>query len=147
MLRQTLFTILLAFPLFGNIATADNHDGFPEGTLLALEGKDAVSNKDCLLFVTDIGFTGPEQTPEQWYAIVQTSYKHGSASAAPFTIKLHPTKPGILSGTGSNGKDQLAITLDPQALDLRNVKSFNLKWLHGDHFHTNRCVGMQVHQD
>lgn len=147
MVKQILGVILLTCSLVGNAAFAHDHDEFPEGTLLALEGNDAISNQECLLFVTDVGFNGPEQTPDQWYATVQTSYNHGGATAAPFTVKAHPTRPGVLFGTGANGQDQLAIFLDPQDLDLRNAKSFNLKWLHVDHFHTNRCVNMQVHED
>jgi hypothetical protein len=121
------------------------HEGWPENTLLALEGQDAVTQDECLLFVTDLGFTGPEQTPDQFFAVIQTNYAHGDAQAAPFTVKIVTNRPGVLSGVGANGQDQIALFLDPQSLDLRNVKSFNLKWLHGNHFHTNRCVNMTVH--
>lgn len=147
MVKQILGALLLACSCVGNGAFADDHDNFPEGTLLALEGSDAISKEECLLFVTDVGFTGPEKTADQWYATVQTSYNHGGATAAPFTVKIHPTKPGVVLGAGANGQDEIAIFLDPQDLDLRNAKSFNLKWFHVNHFHTNRCDNMQVHED
>jgi hypothetical protein len=123
----------------------DEHEGWPENTLLALEGLDAITKEDCLLFVTEVGFTGPEQTPDQFYAVVETSYNHAGSHAAPMTVKSLASKPGTLSGVGANGQDQIVLFLNPQSLDLRTIKSFNIKWLHGNHFHTNRCVNMKVH--
>lgn len=168
MLQKVLGSVVLVASLvLGNAALAQghDHDEFPEGTLLALEGKDAISKQECALFVMDVGFTGPEQTVDQWYATVLTSYSHGGDAAAAMTVQVHPTKPGTLFGTGANGQDQIVIFLDPQSvsqvasgshlssdltsqdIDLRQAKSFNLKWLHGDHFHTNRCMNLQAHQD
>ncbi|MEK2688592.1 hypothetical protein [Bdellovibrio sp. GT3] len=149
MFKIALGSAVLVFSLLANTAIAhgDDHDhgGFPEGTLLALEGVDAISKSECMLFVTDVGYTGPEQTPDQWYAVISTSYSHGHAAPTPITVKIHPEKAGVLYGTAANGQDQIAVFLNPQEIDLRNINSFNLKWLHGDHFHTNRCVNMQVH--
>lgn len=147
MSKFALSLFLLACSLIGSAALAHDRDTFPDGTLLALEGYDAITKGKCLLFVTGVGFTGAEQTPDQWYATVQTSYNHGGATAAPFTVKIHPTSQGVLQGSGANGKDQLAIFVRTEALDLRNISSFNLKWVHGDHFHTNRCANMKVHED
>jgi hypothetical protein len=141
----SVLTLFIGVQSFAQQKHEDDHEGWPENTLLALEGQDAITKEECLLFVTEVGYTGPEQTADQFFAVVETSYAHGSDHAAPFTVKAVANKAGVLSGLGSNGQDQIAIFLDPQALDLRNVKSFNLKWLHGNHFHTNRCVNMTVH--
>lgn len=111
-------------------------------TLVELQGQDAANKSECSLFVTEVGFTGPEQTPDQWYARVHTSYDHNGDSPSQILVRMHPSRPGALVGNGANGQDQIAIFLDPQNLDLNNAKSFNLKWLHGDHFHTNRCVNL-----
>lgn len=124
----------------------DEHEGWPENTLLALEGQDAISKEDCLLFITDVGFTGSEKTDDQFYAVVQTSYSHNQDHAEAITVKTVPGKSGVLMGLGANGQDQIALFLDPQVLDLKNIKSFNLRWLHGNHFHNNRCVNMTVHE-
>ncbi len=118
----------------------------PSGTVLSFEGKDAFSNQPCWLFVTELGYSGPEQTPQHWYAIVQTSYSHGQDRAAAFHLKIHPGRPEVLFATGTNGKDQIAVFLEPAQLDLRNAKSFNLRWMHIDHLHTNRCLNLTVHQ-
>ena len=155
MLTQLFKTIILAGFFIGTTAFSfaldhnhdHDHDQFPEGTLQAYEGQDAITGKECLLFITDVGYTGPEHTPAQWYATVLTSYRHDGDGAAPFTVKLHANKPGVLVGAGSNGQDLIALFLDPQDLNLNNLQSFNLKWLHGDHFHTNRCINLQAHQD
>jgi hypothetical protein len=139
-----LLTLMISVQAFAQ--HDQEHEGWPENTLLALEGQDAISKDDCLLFVTEVGFTGTEQTPDQFFAVVETNYAHGNDHAAPITVKPVANKPGVLAGVGVNGQDQIAIFLTPQDLDFRNVKSFNLKWLHGSHFHTNRCVNMTVHE-
>lgn len=125
---------------------ADDHKEFPEGALLAMEGKDSITKQECFLFVMDLGFTGPEQTSEQFFAKVLTAYSHGQDAPEPIEIRSVSGKPGVLSGTAANGKDQIALFLDPVHLDLKNIKSFNLKWWHHNHFHTNRCVNMKVHE-
>lgn len=143
-MKKSLLALLLAclsYPVF-----AQQHEDFPEGTLLAMEGKDSITAKECFLFVMDLGFTGPEQKPEQFFAKVLTAYSHGQEVPAPIEIRSVAGRAGVLSGTGANGKDQIAVFLDPVHLDLKNIKSFNLKWLHGTHFHTSRCVNMKVHE-
>jgi hypothetical protein len=137
-------TLFISTPSFAH-KDHDHHEGWPENTLLALEGQDAITKETCFLFVTDIGYTGPEQTQEQFFAVVQTNYAHGSDKPSPFIVRAVPNKPGVLAGTGASSQDQIALFLDPQDLDLRNVKSYNLKWLHGNHFHMNRCMNLSVH--
>ena len=140
-----VLNLFIGLQSFAQQQHEDDHEGWPENSLIALGGRDANTNEECFLFVTEVGYTGPGQTAEQFFAVIQTNYAHGSDHAAPFTVKTVANKPGVLAGLGSNGQDQIAIFLDPKTLDLRNVKSFNLKWLHGNHFHTNRCVDMNVH--
>jgi hypothetical protein len=143
-ISKALISVFLASLFVATTALGDSFAGAREFLALTLSGVDASSSERCDLVVTEQGYTGPEQTPDQWYANVTTSYSHDGTTAEPFLLKIHPTRPGVLFGTGSNGQDQLAVFLDPQGLDLQNAKSFNLKWLHGDHIHTNRCVNMSA---
>ena len=143
-MKNHLLSLLLILSM--NVAFAGEHDEFPEGALLALEGVDIITKNKCFLFVMDVGFTGPEQTQEQFFAKVLTGYSHGQQAPDPIEVKAVSGKPGVLAGTGPNGKDQIAIFLNPASLDLSNVHSFNLKWLHQTHFHTNRCLNMKVHK-
>lgn len=141
-----LVSLFISTQVFAQHNPEGKHKGWPENSLLVLEGQDAISKRDCFLFVTEVGFTGSEQTAEQFFAVIETNYVHGGDKPAPFTIKLLKDKPGVLSGVSNNGKDQIAIFLNPNDLDLRNIKSFNLRWLHGNHYHSNRCVNMNIHQ-
>lgn len=145
-MKKQLLAMALVLASGTAFAGDHDHDEFPEGTLLALEGQDAISKEECFLFVTDVGYTGPEQRPDQFFAKVQTNYVHGHDAPAAISVRLHPDRADVLTGLGPNGKDQIAIFLDPATLDLRNAKSFSLKWLHGSHFHTNRCVNLVVHE-
>lgn len=132
--------VVLILALFVNPAFAYS----PEGTLFTLEGKDAGTSEECFLFVIEVGFTGPAQTPDQWYSQILTSYSHDHDSPEPITVRQHPTRPDVLLGTGANGQDEIAIFVNPGILDLKNAKSYNLKWLHNGHLHTNRCLNLRV---
>jgi hypothetical protein len=143
-MKKVVLTLVFTLAMPFAFAAEHDHDEFPEGTLLALEGVDAISGQECALFVMDV--SAPGTTEDQFYAKVLTSYAHGDDAPEAILIKPVAGKPGVLAGTGSNGKDQLALFLDPTDLNLQNAKSFNLKWLHGTHFHTNRCVRLQIHE-
>lgn len=145
-LLTALMTVSLVFGATTAVADDHGHGEFPEGTLLALEGRDAISKAECFLFVLDVGYSGPENAPEQFYAKVSTSYSHGHDAAAPIVVKTVAGKPNVLVGTGDNGKDQVAVIFDQGVTDLRDAKAFNIKWWHSTHFHTNRCENLSVHE-
>lgn len=114
--------------------------------LLVLEGKDVVSRKDCTLYIMDVGFTGPEQTNDQFYAVVQTSYTHDSDRPDAITVTFNSQNNSILSGLGQNQKDQIAVMTEPSSQDLTLAKSFNLRWFHNNHFDNFRCAQLKVHE-
>lgn len=151
LLKALVISALLLAGASSRASSEDHdHESFPEGTLLALEGRDAITQEECLLFVTDVGYTGAEETADQFYAVVQTSYSHNQDHPQVITVKAKAQKPDILTGLGENGQDQIALFLPAQVaghIDLRNVNSFNLRWLHGNHFHTSRCINLVVHED
>lgn len=136
-------SIIFASLLLGSVAFAHD-DHFPEGTLLALEGQDAITKEECFLFVTDVS---DSRAPDQYYAKVLTSYSHDHDAPQAIQVRVYPNRADLLVGTGPNGQDQIAIFLSSADLNLQNATSFNLKWLHGNHFHNNRCVNLKPHQD
>lgn len=143
-----IFSLMLSFSAWSSDHDHD-HDEFPEGTegaLLILEGTDAITKEECQLFIMETGYSGPEQTADQFYAKVLTGYSHGADTAPLFEVKPVIARPGVLSGTGANGQDRLALFLESAVLDLRNIRSFNLRWIHGNHPHTNQCQNMKLHE-
>jgi hypothetical protein len=145
MIRSFAVLILLTFSHFTFASGPHDHENFPEGTLLALEGTDAITQENCFLFVMETGYTGVEQTPDQFYANILTSYHHDDATPAPIQIKLAANKPNVLTGLADNQKDQVAVLLSEAGTDLRKATKFNLKWWHVNHFHTNQCTNLKVH--
>ncbi|MBX3039407.1 MAG: hypothetical protein KF789_01710 [Bdellovibrionaceae bacterium] len=141
MIRFLIAFSLLALSPFAlaNDHDHDDHD-FPEGTLIALEGQDAVTKKECALFVTDLG-----TVDGRFYAKVITSYMHDHDQPQEILVGVSPERPDVLVGTGDNGKDQIAIFLESTEADLQTARSFNLKWWHVNHFHSYRCVNLKVH--
>ncbi len=144
MSKNVLSSVYALIFLVGGAAYG--HDEFPEGTLLALEGKDAKTGESCFLFVTETGYRGAEQTPDQWYAKVLTSYNSDYSSERKMSIKLDPTKPGILPGATDDDQYRVVVYSAANSVDLTKVSSFHYRWRHGNHFHTSRCLGTQVHE-
>lgn len=138
--RLFIALALMVTASFAQAADHDDHENFPEGTLLALEGQDAVTKKECALFVTDIG-----TVDGRFYAKVVTSYTHNHDHPEEILVGVSPERPDVLIGTGPNGKDQIAIFLGSTDADLQTAQSFNFKWWHVNHAHTYRCVNLQRH--
>lgn len=148
-MKQQIVSLFLGLALCGPVF-ADNHDdheNFPPGTLVAFEGKDAISGAACMLYVTDRGFTGPENLPTQYYLKVQTSYSHNGDNAGEFNLAPSGAGQSTMAGTAATGSNQLALMFNGSYLDLKNAKSFNLKWKHGSHFHNSRCNNLVEHVD
>lgn len=147
-MKSIIMTLALSLtlPLLASHHDHDDHEDFPEGTLLVLEGKDAVTRKDCALYVTDVGFTGPEETADQFYAVILTSYTHGEDQPDPITVMFNQQDPSILTGFGANQKDQVALFTESGSQDLAKVKSFSLRWFHHNHFDNFRCTQLKAHE-
>lgn len=110
-----------------------------QSPLYSLEGQ-TPNQKPCALVVLQTGFDGGVETPDRFFAEVTTTDSHGGQGHLPLRVKMLAGKAGTLFGKSPDGKDQIAIQLDPPLpLDLKNAKSFNLKWLHGSHYHTLQC--------
>lgn len=143
MLKSAVSAFVALFALSSAPALA--HEHFPEGTLLALEGQDPAHRKECALYVTDIGYTGPERSQDQWYAKVQTSFNHDGAKASPMVVKA-TNKPGTLVGKSENGHDTIVIYVKSQGTDLQTASSFRLAWKHDSHTHNSVCDNLSVHR-
>ncbi len=143
-MRNILMVLLVVFlnPVL-LFADEHEHENWPENTLLALEGSDAISKSECMLFVVDVQNVSASNS--EFSAQVVTSYSHGDASPSSITVKPVAGKSNLLAGLGNNQADQIVMFLDNDNYDIQGVKSFNLKWLHGNHFHTNRCENMTIH--
>ncbi len=149
---KSAFAFLIA-PLFvSSLALAESHDhddhsDFPEGTRIAFEGIDAVSRQECALYVTDI----QQQADGAYIYTAVTSYSHDEDSAGAFQIQANPNKMELLTGTADSGNPkaphQIGIFLKQPTGNIVDAQSFNLRWLHGNHYHTNKCINLVVHED
>lgn len=133
----------LALCLGGSLGHAQGHtpdENFPQGHLLALEGEDVITKKECFLFVMDVDGRGAELVAE-----VLTGYTHNDETADRIEVRVAPGRPDTLVGMGANGKDQIAISLAGPGQDLQSATAFNAKWWHTNHYHNSRCVNLKVH--
>lgn len=143
-----LATVLfLSTASFAESHDHDDHADFPEGTLIVFEGIDAVSRKECALYVTDI----QQQADGAFIYTAVTSYSHDDDSAGAFQIQVSPSKMDLLLGSADSGNPkaphQLGIFLKQPTGNIVDAQSFNLRWLHGSHYHTNKCINLVVHED
>lgn len=102
------------------------------------QGVDQATKQACTLTVLEVS-----ETPQGVRATVETSYSHLGESPEAFRVEGVPNRAGVLSGFGSNGKDQLVLFFEPTQIDFQNLRSFNLRWLHRGHFHTERCLNLK----
>lgn len=102
------------------------------------DGVDQATKQPCSLFILEFN-----ETPQGVRAKAETSYSHQGEKPEAFQVSGVPNKAGVLSGIGTNGKDQLVLFFEPSQIELRNLKFFNLRWLHRGHFHTERCLNLQ----
>lgn len=112
-----------------------------EGAILVLGGQDAASREPCFLYVLEVLVS--ESDPANSLVKLTTSYSHDGEAAEPFLVSPLASSPLVLTGIGENGEDQLAVFLFEAGGDLTKARAFNLKWLHGNHFHTNKCLGLK----
>lgn len=140
-------SLIISTSSFAESHDHDDHEHFPEGTLIAFEGIDAVSRQECALYVTDI----QQQADGAFIYTALTSYSHDEDSAGAFQIQVSPSKKDLLLGTADSGNPkaphQLGIILKQPTGNIADAQSFNLRWLHGNHYHTNKCINLVVHED
>lgn len=142
MLTRLFVALSLLSSTFHNYA--HGFANVPTGTRWALIGIDAQSGQECALFV--MSASEPGTSPDQWTATVLTSYSHDGDAADLITVRAVANRPGTASGIGPNGKDQIAIFMSSPDLNLRNATSFNLRWYHVNHFHTERCNNLRIRE-
>ncbi|MFP5519273.1 MAG: hypothetical protein ACLGGX_05175 [Bdellovibrionia bacterium] len=136
-----LFSLNIAFASQGDHDHAD--ENFPEDALLILEGADAIDQTECFLFVLETGFNGSASS-QNYYLKVQSSYVHGTEASPAFVLTKHSKNADTYMGT--TGQDSLAVVFKSNSIDPREIKQFSIRWLHGSHYHTNRCQDLKPHQ-
>lgn len=144
------FTILILTLFVHGLSFAQSqqhdHDKFPEDTLLAFEGRDAITNDECFLFITGAGRAAVYE--EGMNYVVETSYSHNGDKAPKILVKQDPKNPDYFTGEDAVTKSKIAIKAkDNETNELKNWDSFIIKWLHGNHYHSNKCIDLVVHED
>lgn len=74
--------------------------------------------------------------------VLRTSFKHNNQSHGWILLSLEKDNPRV-TGTGSNGQDQIFLQLD-QAGDVLSATRMNLKWFHINHFDTGVCENLKM---
>jgi hypothetical protein len=136
-----LALVLLSAWAVGIGAQQPPHAEFPEGTLLALEGQDVISKKECLLFILEVPGEG-----QDFPARVSTSYGHGTDGPGEFILQRDPQNPRLAIGSKDDGKNRIAVMLDQEG-SLLGARGFNLRWWHINHPHNYNCQGLKPHQE
>ena len=119
-------SLLLAFAILGQTAVAQ---------VMTLTGADSDNGQPCSLFVLE---------SDGQVAKVSTSYAHDADQSPPIVVRGNPKRPNTVSGTGDNGRDQIAVMLSVAGTDLTKATQYNFKWWHHNHFHTFRCLNLKV---
>lgn len=144
--KNTLLTLssvlLIHSPVWATQSQDHEHEHFPEGTLLAFEGVDSITQEECFLFVTDVGNANNVKTYK-----VETSYHHDDDHPAAIDVQVSPKNPQWLTGEDAQTQSKIVIQLATDDQDIRTANSYTIKWLHGNHFHTNKCVQLTPHID
>jgi hypothetical protein len=92
----------------------------------------------CNLLVISQSGLGP-----QWSAVIEVGDHHDGATAGSIKVTKHASLATALSGKGISAQSEILITVTDQN-DIRTATSFNLKWLHGTHWHPLKCVNLKL---
>jgi hypothetical protein len=100
----------------------------------------------CQLTITEIGYSGPEQRLDQYYAQVQTNYAHAGEASPVFHVRFsrysQDGKFLLFEGRTNNG-DILRIQVPKNHLSVENAIEYRLRWLHDDHYHQSTCTSLK----
>lgn len=126
------FFLLISLSTFANAQTEF------KGTLKG-------SSLPCSLNIQQVYYANNVQRPENLrldvVAVVEDEH-HLIAHGEELFFTVGPgARQDILSGVGSNGKDQINIIRKTPSLE--SIDSYAVKWLHTNHFHSAQCVGLK----
>jgi hypothetical protein len=101
----------------------------------------------CKLEISEVGFVGDEVSHQNLKAIVKTNYAHDGAQAPALEVKYQgPSSDGrfsLFKGEDEQG-NVVRLVLPPAVTDFLTVDQYAVRWLHGDHFHTNTCIQLKL---
>lgn len=105
-------------------------------------GRDKNTNAPCKLYVTGAGFMNQVQSPENYFLnVLPRGFSHDGDSSGPFTLKPVAGKPNILHS--HNGADEMVLFFENGDFLTGVPSGFNVKWLHGNHYHYDACRELQ----
>ena len=131
--------LLILCLVTSNLAMAVLHDE------MIFNGKAKNTGKPCTLKVFSLTETATPFTVQVEATIYDPN--ESTNEIFEFTVKKTNSTQGfnVFSG-GMVGKDQLNI-FAPQTSDrLTKPNKFSVKWLHGDHFHSEQCEGLTLNE-
>ena len=104
------------------------------------------SNHTCSLEIEQTYYENNIETSENFRAEVAVNLEDGHNhfnQCDLLTFSLKPSgKPQILSGVGANQKDLINVLTTVGSIGLESPVSFAVKWLHGNHYHTDQCLNL-----
>jgi hypothetical protein len=110
-----------------------------EKALITLVGQDRNTEKKCYLYILDI--QGDLTSPDSSITLA-TSYSHGRESFGVLVVNKR-TEAGILYGKKNNDFDSLSIFFKNHIFDFNQIRLFNLKWWHVNHYHNYSCLDLK----
>ena len=104
------------------------------------------TNHPCSLEVEQFYYENNVESPENFRADVAINLKDGHNHfnhSELLTFSIKPSgKPQVLSGVGANQKDLINVLTASGSMGLDSPVSFAVKWLHGNHYHTDQCLNL-----
>jgi hypothetical protein len=105
-------------------------------------GRDKNTNAPCKLYVTNAGYLTEDQSPESNFLdVVPRGFSHGGDSSGPFTLRPFSGNSQILYS--HNGSDEMVLFFENGDFLSGSPSGYNIKWLHGNHYHYDVCRNMQ----
>ena len=133
--------IFLSMLFISNVALA--HSEFV-GTLKG-------TNLPCSVHIEQIYYVDNIEKPENLRADIVASLQddhHLGAHGEEFLFTVQPSaRADVLSGMGSNQKDQINVLRKAGSSALDVLESFAVKWWHVNHFHSAQCKNLKRVQE
>jgi len=105
-------------------------------------GRDKNTNAPCKLYVNNVGYKNDQRVPENFYMdVLPRGFSHGIDSAGPFRLGTVADKPNILYSL--QNADEMVLFFENGDYLTGEPSGFNVKWLHGNHFHYDVCRNLR----
>lgn len=120
----------------------NSHFAFAQFEKIEYRGRDKNTNAPCKLYVNNAGFTSDNQVPENYFMdVLPKGFSHGIDSSGPFTLRPYQGNPNILFS--QNGYDEMVLFFENGDYLNGTPTGYNVKWLHGNHYHYDICRNLQ----